>query len=143
VVVEIIVKRCGILAEETKQEGINLERQKQVLKKLLLDFAEAYKETGNPMSFGALLTDLRINFAMVALKSSNINFEEDEDKLLHYVLAFLIHEFFWLQVYFKDKNEDFLDEFISYVTPIKKMANIYHKKMSTVLAGEERPKYIS
>jgi hypothetical protein len=143
VVVEIIVKRCGILAEETKQEGINLERQKQVLKKLLLDFAEAYKETGNPMSFGALLTDLRINFAMVALKSSNINFEEDEDKLLHYILAFLIHEFFWLQVYFKDKNEDFLDEFISYVTPIKKMADIYHKKMSTTLAGEERPKYIS
>jgi hypothetical protein len=142
VVVEIRVKRCGILAEETKQVGINLERQKQVLKKLLLDFAEAYKETGNPMSFGALLTDLRINFTMIALKSSNINFEEDKDKLLHGVLAFLIYEFFWLQIYFKDEDKDFLDEFIGYITPIKKMAKIYHEKMDTTLAGGERPKYI-
>jgi hypothetical protein len=127
------------LAERAeKSNDIDVERIKEIIKKLLLDLAEGYKESKNIITFGALLADLRINFASLAIQASNL----EQDKLLPSVLAILIHEFFWLQVYFKKENMDFIDEFMNFIIPIKKMANEYHEKLSVISTGEEKPKYI-
>jgi hypothetical protein len=121
-----------------KSNDIDIGRINEIMKKLLLDLAEGYKESKNIVTFGALLADLRINFASLAMQVSNI----EDNKLLPTILAILIHEFFWLQIYFKKENMDFMDEFMNFIIPIKKMANEYHEKLSVISTGEEKPKYI-